>query len=63
MQETRESFITQWRPPTSVGYQKFDLNKHLENERKRRKKSVKEVEKTIQDKQFFYFSRPVAISE
>ena len=63
MQETRERFITQWRPPTSFGYQNFDLEKHLEKGGKRRTKSVKEVDKTVQNKQFYYFSRPVAITE
>jgi hypothetical protein len=62
MQETRERFVTQWRPPTSFGYQNFDLEKHFEKEGKRRKKSVKEVDNTVQNKQFFYFSRPVAIT-
>ena len=63
MQERRDRFITQWRPPTSFGYQNFDLEKLLEKEGKRRKKSVKEVDKTFQDKQFYYFSKPVAITE
>ena len=63
MQETRDRFITQWRPPTSFGYQNFDLEKHLEKEGKRRTKSVKEVDNTFQDKQFYYFNKSVAIKE
>ena len=63
MQETRDRFINQWRPPTSFGYHNFDLEKHLEKEGKRRKKTFKEVDNTFQDKQFYYFSRPLAITE
>jgi hypothetical protein len=63
MQETRDRFVTQWRPTTSFGYPNFDLEKHLEKEGKRRKKGVREVDNTGQDKQFYYFSRPVAITE
>ena len=62
MQATKERFITQWRPTTSFGYQDFDLDKHLKKE-KRRKKAVKEAEKIIQKKQFFYFSKPMVIAD
>ena len=63
MQETRERFVTQWRPTTSFGYQDFDLEKHLVKEEKKRRKAVKEAEKLFPVKKFFYFSKPLAIAD
>eukprot|EP00092_Neocalanus_flemingeri_P077711 GFUD01096548.1.p1 GENE.GFUD01096548.1~~GFUD01096548.1.p1 ORF type:complete len:135 (-),score=51.53 GFUD01096548.1:3-407(-) len=64
MQATRDRFVTQWRPPTSFGYKNdFDLEKHLKKEGRRRRRKVKETEKNVVEKQFYYFSKPVAITE
>ena len=58
----KERFVTQWRPPTSFGYKNdFDLKKHLE--KKRKGKNGKEIGRAFNEKQFYYFSQPVAITE
>ena len=64
MQNPRERFVTQWRPPTSFGYKNdFDLQKHLEKEEKKRRRKIKEMGEMIVENKFYYFSRPVAITE